>query len=97
MQDAPGGRARGQPELHRVAEVVAGAHGPDEVFTAVAREASVLLGGHPTTLLRFEGEGSAVVVAVHGGPAPAGTVIRSHGETITLRVQRSGRPERIDD
>ena len=72
---APASRATGaelqrmadeQAALRRVAELVARGGSPAAVFDAVALEAWRLLGGHFTALLRYEPDGRAVIVAMHG-------------------------------
>ena len=63
------GIADEQAALRRVAELVAGEASQASVFEAVAHEACLLLGGHFTTLLRYEAEGAATVVAMWGSEA----------------------------
>jgi signal transduction histidine kinase len=70
---------------------------PSEVFAAVARAASALIDGYPTSLLRFEEDGDATIVAVRDGQAPPGVRIPGDGDGVTARVWRTGRAARIDD
>jgi signal transduction histidine kinase len=91
-----------QAALRRVAELVARGEPPAAVFDAVALEAWRLPGGHFTALLRYEPDGSAVIVAMHGADAVshvlhAGMRLHTHGDGVVPRVQRSGRAERVDD
>ena len=86
-----------QAALLRVAEQVARAGPPDEVFAAVAAEAQQLLGGQPMTLTRFEDDAALVVVSRSGGPAPPGTRIAYVPETLPDRVRRAARAVRVDD
>ena len=84
-----------QTALRRVAELVARGSALDEVFTAVAVEASALLGGTAAALQRYDGD-DAVVVAVCNSPAPLGLRVPVHARTGSGRVRRTGRPARID-
>jgi signal transduction histidine kinase len=86
-----------QAALLRVAERVARAEPPDEVFAAVAAEAQQLLGGQPMTLTRFEDDAALVVVSRSGGPAPPGTRIAYVSDTLPDRVRRAARAVRVDD
>ncbi len=95
-QAALGALADEQSALRLVAELVARGAPLDEVFTAVAREASVLLGDNATALLRYDPDEHGTVVAAHAGPARAGLRIPSDGDTGTGRVRRTGRPHRVD-
>jgi signal transduction histidine kinase len=79
-----------------VAEVVARGAAPEEVFEAVAIEASRLPGKGSTALLRFERGGGAAVVAVSGGPARVGMRFPTDGDGIAANVLRTGRATRID-
>ena len=86
-----------QSALRRVAELVALAAPAEDIFAAVAREASGLLGGQAMSLTRFEGDRALVVVATHLGPAPVGTTIVFDAETLPDWVRRDGRVVRVDD
>ena len=86
-----------QSALRHVAELVALAVAPQEVFAAVASEASGLLGGQAMTLTRFEEDHALVVVATHRGPAPLGTSITFEPDTLPDWVRRDGRTVRVDD
>jgi signal transduction histidine kinase len=80
-----------------VAELVARGAPPPAVFAAVTEEASRLLGGQATTLVRFDGEHELVVVASHGGPAPVGDRIAFEPGTQPDRVRRRAAVDRVDD
>ena len=86
-----------QAALRRVAELVARAAPPAEVFSAVAREASGLLDGRAMTLTRFDGGTELVVVASQGGPAPLGERIALEPDTLPDRVLRGAPVVRVDD
>ena len=86
-----------QSALRHVAELVALAVAPEDVFAAVAGEASGLLGGQAMSLTRFDGPHSLVVVATHHGPAPVGTSITFDADTLPDWVRRDGRAVRVDD
>jgi signal transduction histidine kinase len=86
-----------QAALRRVAELVARGAAPDEVFVAVAAEASALLGDLAAVLLRYEdGNQVAVAVATCNSPAPLGLRVPAHAGTPTGQVLRTGRPVRVD-
>ena len=72
--------AEEQTALRRVAELVARGAALDEVFAAVAIEASKLLVRSATALLRYEPGEAAVVVAACNSPAPVGLLIPSGSE-----------------
>lgn len=84
-----------QAALRRVAELVARGATPEEIFVAVAAEASVLLGDLAAVLLRFEGD-AAVAVASCNSPAPLGLRVPAHAGTPIGHVLRTGRPVRVD-
>jgi signal transduction histidine kinase len=89
--------AEEQRALRTVAELVARGVPPEEVFAAVAAQASGLLQGVAMTLTRFEGDGRLVVVASHGGPASVGRRIAFQPDTLPDRVLRGARVARVDD
>jgi signal transduction histidine kinase len=89
-----------QAALRRVATLVAREPGPEEVFAAVAEEAAHVLELDDTRIVRFEGDGTATMVASWGvlaGALPVGTQISLEGETANTRVSRTARAARIDD
>jgi signal transduction histidine kinase len=90
-----------QAALRRVAELVARGASQPSVFEAVAHEASGLLGGHFTSLLRYEPDGAAVIVAMWGAEAVrhvrhVGMRLSQDGDGLVQRVQRTGRAERLE-
>jgi uncharacterized protein (TIGR02246 family) len=86
-----------QRALRRVTMLVAHGASQAEVFDAVAREASRIIGREPTALLRYDPDVMATTVAVRGGlPLQLGTRSPTDGDTISGRILRSGRPARID-
>jgi signal transduction histidine kinase len=89
--------AEEQAALRRVAELVARGVAPNEVFAAVATEASRLLGGEAMTLTRFEGTQELVVEAVCRGPARVGTRITFVADTLPDWIRRGDRVVRVDD
>ena len=88
--------AEEQTALRRVAELVARGAALEEVFAAVANEASNLLGAIATALLRYDPGEIAVVVAACNSPAPVGLRIPSGRDTPTGDVLRTGRAMRVD-
>ena len=96
------GFAEEQAALRRVATLVARGAPPEEVFGAVAEEASRLLGTDFTVMSRYDPDGAATVVGVwaRSGTArvgPVGLRMKSGGRNVHTLVFQTGRPERIDD
>ena len=96
------GFAEEQAALRRVATLVARGAPPEEVFGAVAEEASRLLGTDFTVMSRYDPDGAATVVGVWArsgtaGVGPVGRRIKSGGRNVHTLVFQTGRPERIDD
>ena len=83
--------------LLRVAELVARAASPPEVFAAVVTEASRLLSGQAMTLTHFNGPRELLVVASRNGPAPVGDRVRFEPDTLPHRVLRCATVVRVDD
>jgi signal transduction histidine kinase len=90
-----------QAALRRVATLAAGGPEPRRLFDRVCEEVGHLLEVESTDMVRFDGEGGATVVAAwaaEGGVSfPVGVSIPVDGETVTAKVCRSCRPERVDD
>jgi signal transduction histidine kinase len=90
-----------QAALRRVATFVAAASEPATVFERVCAEVGSLFEVESTNLFRFEGDGTATVTGHWPtGAAPVlrtGEEVRLEGETSTVKVSRSGRPERVDE
>ncbi len=85
-----------QAALRRVAVLIARGAVLGEVFAAVATEASKLLGGLASALLRYEDDDMAVVVAACDSPAPVGLRIPSLPDSGNGAVRRTGRPARTE-
>ncbi|MEP7178976.1 MAG: GAF domain-containing protein [Pseudonocardiales bacterium] len=90
------GLADEQAALRRVAELVARGAALEEVFCAVAVEASALLADLAAALLRYDSDGWATIVAACNSPAPLGLRVPSTAGTATGEVLRTGRPTRVD-
>jgi signal transduction histidine kinase len=90
-----------QAALRRVATLVAGDPPPRRLFQAVCQEVGRVLGVESANLTRFEDDGTQTVVgawAADGAPFfPRGERFPIDGETVTGKLRRSGRPERVDD
>jgi signal transduction histidine kinase len=100
-------RARGviadeQAALRRVATLVARQASEEAIFAAVVREVGGLLSVEDATMLRYEDDRSATVVAswgssdVHKRFQP-GVRRTLGGSNVTTLVHRTGMPARIDD
>jgi signal transduction histidine kinase len=92
--------AEEQAALRRVAMVVASAGEPARVFARVTEEVGRLLEAHTANLIRYEDGSSATVVGRWSAPGvpniDAGTSIPLDGESIAVRVRRTGEPARLD-
>ena len=84
-----------QAALRRVAELVARAGAPEEVLDAVVLEASNLLGGTGMSLLRFQPDGDAVIVATHREVTPVGLVVPTEGTPWSAERLRTRRTLRV--
>jgi len=94
--------AREQAALRRVATLVAREPSPDEVFTAVTREAGLLLGAQRGTLLRVASPQRAEVMASWSDgtapPVPVGHCAAiEEGRGILGQMLQTARPVRIED
>ena len=91
-----------QAALRRVATLVAQGAQPGDVFAAVAEEVGRLVSIDGTRILRYEGDGTATVIAgwsklVQVPPElEIGARVVLDGETVATSVFRSGRPARVD-
>ena len=87
-----------QAALLRVAELVARGVAQEDLFASVASEASTLIEDEAATLLRFDEDGCATVLATCRGPAPVGArfPVSSDDESTPAKVLRTGRPARLD-
>ncbi|MFL6249804.1 MAG: CHASE3 domain-containing protein [Actinomycetes bacterium] len=87
-----------QAALRRVATLVARAVPPGEIFSAVATEVGRLVGADDTAVVRFEPDGTAVVVVGLGEDRPpVGTRWRADDVSAITRVWRTGHSARVDD
>lgn len=83
-----------QAALRRVAELVARGAALDEVFDAVATEASNILGESAADLFQFDGT-HCTVVATCRSSVPVGFRSRADGDSAGARVMRARRPLRF--
>ncbi|MEN3312042.1 MAG: hypothetical protein V7645_1371, partial [Actinomycetota bacterium] len=90
--------AEEQAALRRVATFVARGMEPGEVFAAVAEEIGRVLEIDNTSILRYESDATATVVAIWGDEhlLPVGSNWTLEGESVLARVFRTGRSARID-
>jgi signal transduction histidine kinase len=90
-----------QAALRRVATMVVGSTPAPALFSRVCEELGGLLAVKSTDMIRFEDERFARVVgswAASGTPSfPVGVRVPVEGETVTAKLYRSQRPERVDD
>jgi signal transduction histidine kinase len=89
-----------QAALRRVATLVAHRVAPRDLFAAVATEVASLLGAESARLLRYETNGTAVVVADHSEPwarVPLGTQVPLDGEGDPTQATATRASVRIDD
>ncbi len=83
-----------QAALRRVAELVARGSALDEVFGAVATEASNLLGELAANLFRYDGAHCTVVAACRSS-VPVGFRSRADGDSAGARLRRARHPLRF--
>jgi K+-sensing histidine kinase KdpD len=92
--------ARHQAALRRVATAVASGMAPSDVFSMVTTELAQILSTQNAALLRYEPDGSAVLLAACDEPGlpkmPVGEQFSLDGNSILKLVQRDGRATRID-
>jgi signal transduction histidine kinase len=93
-RDALSRLAGEQAALRRVAELVARGAALDEVFDAVATEASNILGESAANLFRYD-DGLATVVAACRSPVPVGLQTPTDGDSAGARLLRARRPLRF--
>jgi signal transduction histidine kinase len=92
--------AEEQAALRRVATQVAGQTTAEEIFGSVADEVARLFRADRGTVGRYDADGSLTVVAYstrEPRALPVGTRVRLDGDSVSARVEQSGRPSRIDD
>ena len=88
-----------QAALRRVATLVAREAAPEDVFAAVTEEVGRLLEVDIATMLRYETDRTATVVAVWSDTRryiTPGTRVRIDGENVAAAVLRTRRPARVD-
>jgi PAS domain S-box-containing protein len=91
-----------QAALRRVATLVAREPAPEEVFAAVTREASRLLGADSGLLLCYDEEHTTGTIVGRYSEVPTtaftlGTVLPVEGNSLTSMVLRTGEAGRLDD
>jgi signal transduction histidine kinase/uncharacterized protein YoaH (UPF0181 family) len=90
--------AEEQAALRRVATLVAEGAGPNDVFAAVAEEVATMFGVPITTMLRFDPDGFATLVATAGAElAAVGSRFAIEHSGLPKRVFETGRSARLDD
>jgi signal transduction histidine kinase len=92
--------AEEQAALRRVATLVARESPAAEIFAVVAEELGQLLGVDDLRMVRYDDDGTSVVVGSWGEVREAlvvGSRTPLEGEHISAIVHRTGRPARIDD
>jgi signal transduction histidine kinase len=90
-----------QAALRRVATLVAGDPPAGRLFGAVCEEVGRVLGVESVNISRFEDAGTQTVLgawAAGGAPwFPNGERVPLDGETVSGKLCRTGRPQRVDD
>ncbi|HEV3378034.1 MAG TPA: GAF domain-containing protein [Thermoleophilaceae bacterium] len=90
-----------QAALRRVATMVAAGTPAPALFDRVCEELGKLLAVKATDMIRYEDEPVATVVGswTEGETPsfPVGERVPAEGDTVTAKIRRSGRPERVDD
>jgi signal transduction histidine kinase len=91
-----------QAALRRVATLVARGTDARLLFDRVCRELGRVLGVDSTDMVRFEDDDATATIvgtwAPSGAPSfPVGTTVPVDGETVTAKIRRTGRPQRVDD
>jgi signal transduction histidine kinase len=92
--------AEEQAALRRVATLVAEGAPPSAVFDAVVAEVAGVFDADVVTVIRFEADGAATLLARRGEPTGGvriGTRAKLEGRSVAGAVMQSGRPVRIDD
>jgi signal transduction histidine kinase len=90
-----------QAALRRVATLVAGDPDAGRMFAAVCEEVGRVLGVDSANILRFEDDGAQTVVGAWAADRapwfPPGERVPIDGETVSGKLRRTGRPQRVDD
>ena len=93
------GMAEEQAALRRVATAVAAEVEPERLFGLVAEEVGRALDAGIGNILRYNGDGTALVMGVWSDGAeaiPVGTTLVLDGDTIAPTIWRTHRPTRYD-
>jgi PAS domain S-box-containing protein len=93
------GMAEEQAALRRVATAVAAEVEPERLFGLIAEEVGRALDAGIGNILRYDGDGTALVMGVwsEGADAiPVGTTLVLDGDTIAPTIWRTRRPARYD-
>jgi GAF domain-containing protein len=85
-----------QAALRRVATLVAQGIGPEGVFGAVAVEVGAIFGADVAAIVRFEDDGTAIVLGDVGGPHVSGKRVSLDEGYVVHRVRETARPARFD-
>jgi signal transduction histidine kinase len=87
--------------LRRVAALVASDLDASRLFDGVCEEVGRVLGVESANISRFEDDSTQTVVGAWGASGepffPVDERVPIDGETVTGKLHRSGRPERVDD
>jgi signal transduction histidine kinase len=90
-----------QAALRRVATLVACDTEPERLFHAVCQELGRVMAVDSTDIVRFEEDRTGTVVgtwSASDAPSfPVGSTIPIEGGTVSGKLYRSGRPERVDE
>ena len=90
-----------QAALRRVATLVAGDPDAGRLFEAVCEEVGRVLGVESANVLRYEDAHTQTVVGAWAAGAapwfPAGERVPIDGETVSGKLRRTGRPQRVDE
>ena len=92
-------RADEQAALRRVATLVASDTESEQLFARVCEEVGTLVGADTANLLRYDHDRVTIVGAwssLQQPPFPTGMTLPLDGDSLAVRVRRSGRPERLD-
>ena len=91
---------REQTALRRIATSVAADSPPAALFAQVTEEVGRLLGAPNASIVRYEEDASATVVGSWtdsgAGGLPVGTRLPLDGDTVIVRVLRTGQPQRVE-
>src|SRR5262249_60950199 len=91
------GLADEQAALRGIATLVASGAAPEELFPAIAEEVARALGLPQVEMVRYTGDGTAIVVAASGNhPYPLGSTWALDGPSVMESVLRTGGPARLD-